>query len=449
MDKNMNESMQNIEKEKIVIGCCLNDSTFVKTAMALGLQSECFADPICKTVYATMENMMRECVGIDIMTVSARLKNYFEFLATCADQAASYSVLFDANVMDLIKLAAARDTYGKLTKLCVALQDNPLDTASHLRAIEAAAKKFSQTVTGHGMATAKEAIKAYIDMISSDAKFEFLPLMRGLRKPIFHRGESIVLAADTGAGKTALAVGAVNLMLDQGLSVLYCCCESSKAEILGRIASARCDIDHKRFLNRMATQTEWELHYKAIQELDKYDKTLAFHCLGDGVKLTPSAIEASMKRLLERAGRVDVVVIDFLQQFHDDYVKPGTSKNDEMESVMKKFHDMFHSNGASGLILAQYHRSGQVDARKAQEPQLNWLRDCGEIENLAHLVLHIALDEPLQKGQLMKDGKFSLVCNQKARNVDPFRIPIRRTGATYEVDTSRNASDEDVPAVDF
>ena len=442
----MSESMKNVEKEKIVIGCCLNDSTCVKTAISLGLQAKCFADPICKTVFATMENMIREYVGIDIMTVSARLKNYFDFLADCSNQAASFSVLFEANAMDLVKLSAVREAFDKITKLGLAMQDKPLDIANHMRTIEAAAKKFTQTVTGHGMGTAEEAIKAYVDMISSDEKVEFFPLLRGLRKPIFHRGESIVLAADTCVGKTALAAGAVNMMLDHGLSVLYCCCESSMAEILGRIVAARCDIDHKRFLNRIATQSEWEMHNKALQELKSYNKTLAFHCLGDGVKLTPSAIEASMKQSSEKAGRVDVVVIDFLQQFHDDYVRPGTSKNDEMQAVMQKLHDMFHANGTSGLILAQYHRSGQVEARQAKEPQLNWLRDCGEIENLAHLVLHIALDEPLQKGQLMKDGKFSLVCNQKARNIDPFRIPIRRSGATYEVDTSRNASAEDIPS---
>ena len=439
----MSDLMKNVDKEKTVIGCCINDSNCVKTAITLGLKAQCFTDPICQTIFETMENMMRECVGIDIMTVSARLNDYFEFLAECADQAASYAVLFDANAMDLIKLAAVREADDKIKKISIDMHDNPLDIADHVRKLDAVSKKFSQTVTGHGMGTAEEAIEAYVEMITSDVKFEFIPLLRGLNKPLFHRRETLVLAGDTCAGKTAFAAGSVNLMLDQGMSVLYCCCESSMAEILGRIVAARCDVDHKKFLNRVATQAEWERHNIALQQLKAYNKTLAFHCLGDGVKLTPSAIESSMKQLTEKAGRVDVVVIDFLQQFHDDYVKPGTSKTEEMESVMKKLHDLFSNNGASGLVLAQYHRSGQIEARQAKEPQLNWLRDCGEIENLAHVVLHLSLDEPIPKGQMI--GKFSLVCNQKARNINPFRIPLRRTGSTYEVDVSRNASADDIP----
>lgn len=437
----MTETLKNTDKEKIVIGNCLNDDACVKTAIGMGLTSKAFSDNLCQATFETMEKMIRECVKIDMMTVDARLKGYLDFLMDCSNLAASYNVLFDENVSDLIKLAAVREACGKMDKIKAEMQEDPLKTDAYIKKIEAMSKRFSQSVSGHGVADAEDGLKAYVDMITSNVTYQNIPLLRGLKASIFHRGETFVLAADTGAGKTAFAAGAVNLMLDQGLSVLYCCCESSKAEIMGRIVSARCDVDHKKFIKRSASRNELEAHNAAIQQLRKYKSKLFLHCLGDKVKMTPSGVMASAKQLVETAGQVDVIIIDFLQRFHADYVKAGTNKTAETEEVIQGLHDIFMELGAAGLVLCQYHRGGQQAARESSEPQLNWLRDCGEIENLAHAVVHIVVKQ--EKGQ---EKTFELVCNQKARNVEPFRISMRRTGSTFEVDTTKYASDNDIPS---
>lgn len=439
----MTDTLINIDKEKIVIGCCLNDDTCIKTAMTIGLKPKAFTDGYCMSAFETMVQMIHECVKIDILTVSARLQGYFDFLAECANLAVSYTILFDENVSDLMKLAAIRDAYAKIDVIKAEILEKPLDINTHLQKIDGMSKTLSQSALGHGMSNAEDAAREYFDMITSDIAYQNIPLLKGLKKSIFHRGETFVLGADTGKGKTAFAAGAVNLMLDQGFSVLYCCAESSKAEIMGRLVSARCDINHKRFIDRAATQAEWQAHNLALQELAGYKKKLGFHCLEDGIKMTPRGVASSIKQLTETAGHVDVVVIDYLQRFHANYVKPGTSKTLEITDVIEGLHDIFLTNKTAGLVLCQYQREGQKASRdnNSGAPQLNWLKDCGEIENQAHVVAHIVVK---QKNE--KQFTWELVCNQKARNVDPFRILMRRTGATFEVDTTQYASAEDVPS---
>ena len=103
--------------------------------------------------------------------------------------------------------------------------------------------------------------------------------------------------------------------------------------------------------------------------------------------------------------------------------------------------------GAGLLVLAQYSRQGQEAARGGVEPQLNWLRDCGSIENLAHVVAHLVRHE--ERG---KPTESFLVCNQKHRNCPPFRVPLVWTGASYGMAApSPNADAGDIPdgGVDF
>ena len=183
-------------------------------------------------------------------------------------------------------------------------------------------------------------------------------------------------------------------------------------------------------------------HGKAFEEVMQYGGRLFFHCLGDRLPMTPGAIAGSLKQAEAKAGRVDVVIVDFLQGLRPDVAKRNTTKVIETEEVITALHDMAADAGAGLLVLAQYSRQGQEAARKCEEPQLNWLRDCGSIENLAHVVAHL-VNRPSRDG---KSIECFLVCNQKHRNCPPFCVPLVWTGASYGMAApSPKAGAEDIP----
>jgi len=439
------ESLRNLETEKSIIGNIINLGHLIKTALSVGVTADSFSLPEHAEIFTTMTDMSRERVGIDLMTISARLPKYGVYLAELAALSIT-DAFFGDECEDLKRLEAARTLVDGMEGLKAKVFEKPFDTEKHLQAVDAMRGVFMQTAGGHRMKTLDDASKAYCERLESEHDFKSIPLLRGFDKSVFHRGETFVLGGDTGAGKTAMVAGSVNLMLDVGLSILYVCTESSSDDILARIVAARCGVPHYKIVNRNATKDECERHFAAFRDItSRFGKQLAFHCI-DGSKLTPSGISESVKQLAAKAGAVDVVIIDYLGGVRPDVPIRNGNKTLEVEQIITALHDVFVDAKAAGLVLCQYSRQGQEDARKGAEPQLNWLRDCGSIEALAHTVAHI-VRTPAKDGE---DEKLYLVCNQKHRNTDAFCCPMLWTGATYEVmQSSARVDAGDIPQIDF
>lgn len=432
----MNEQLVNIETENAVLGTCINESEHVKTAMSLGLTSKTFTVKENVTIFKEMTGMVVHRVNIDLVTLSARLPDLTMYIANLATSNFT-GVMFEEQCADLKRLEAARNLAKHNEKLSGDIHSNPFDVDSHIRVMDAMRSEYVQTTAGHKVMMANDAGNALIDRCESKQDYTNIPILKSFRKTVFHKGETFILAADTGSGKTALAAGAVNEMLDAGFSILYVCGESSADDILARIVSARCDVPHYKILNRTANQNEYERFQNAFGYImQKYGKKIAFHCLGNGMKFTPCAIEDSAKQLAMVAGSVDVVIIDYLGCLRPDVPIKTGNKTQEVEQVITDLHDFFDEYKAAGLVLCQYSRQGQVEARKGSEPQLNWLRDCGVIEDAAHVVAHI-VKKP--------EGDMYLVCNQKYRNIQPFCVQLKWTGATYEAIPNSNANADDIP----
>ena len=445
MLKMTEESLRNLETEKSIIGNIVNLGHLIKTALAAGVTSASFSLAEHAEIFATMSDMARERVGIDLMTLSARLPKYGAYLTELAELAIT-DALFGDQCEDLKKLEASRTLVDGMEGLKAKVFEKPFDTEKHQQAVAELQGGFMQIAGGHRMKSLDDALKSYCERLENTRDFKSIPILRGFDKSVFHCGETFVLAGDTGAGKTALVAGSVNLMLDSGLSVLYVCTESSSDDILARIVAARCGVPHYKIINRTATANEHERHLAAMMDMkSRFRKQLAFHCI-DGSKLTPSGISESVKRLALKAGAVDVVIVDYLGGVRPDVPVRNGNKTVEVEQIIMALHDVFVDAKAAGLVLCQYSRQGQEDARKGVEPQLNWLRDCGSIEALAHVVAHI-VTIPEKDG---KQKEFFLVCNQKHRNTEEFCCPLRWTGATYEaMQGSARVDAGDIPQVAF
>ena len=432
----MNEQLINVETENAMLGTCINESERIKTAISLGITSKTFTTKENIAIFKEMMDMISHRVNIDLVTLSGRLPELTVYIANLA--ASNFTgVMFEEQCSDLKRLEAARGLAKGCEKLLRDLNASPFDVDSHIRFQDAMRSAYVQTSAGHKVMMVNEAGTVLLDRMQSKKDYTSIPILKSFDKTVFHKKETFILAADTGSGKTALAAGAVNEMLDAGFSVLYVCGESSADDILARIVSARCGVPHYKILNRIGNMNEFERFQEAFGYImQRYSKKLAFHCLGSGMKFTPCAIMDSAKQLAATAGGVDVVFIDYLGCIRPDVPLKNGNKTQEVEQVINDLHDFFDEYNAAGFVLCQYSRPGQVEARKGSEPQLNWLRDCGVIEDAAHVVAHI-VKKP--------EGDMYLVCNQKYRNIQPFCVQLKWTGATYEAIPNSNANADDIP----
>lgn len=426
MEQYDGNTLVNETLERNLLGCCLMPdgvgAANVMKAMSAGVKPGTFAIKLNGQIFEIMAGLASRREAVDLMTVSARLPAMKDDLAAMMAEAVSDAAADDW-AGDLVRLAAARKLANDTGELLRGLADDPLDTEKHLAFLDGLRGAYSQTAGGHGVKTATEAGRTYLDRLSDNGARKNVPILLGADMHVFNAGELFVLGGDTGAGKTALAAGAVNAMIDAGLSVVYACCESGADEILARIVAARCGVPHYLFMNRDATEEQWKAHNAAFQVIKS--QKLAFHCLGDGLQMTPSGIAASVRRMTAKWGKVDVIVIDFLQGFRPDATRRNGNKTSDVEDLITGLHDLFAEVGAAGLVLCQYSRQGQEAARRGEEPQLNWLRDCGAIENLAHVVAHIVKRN--HGGAKITE----LVCNQKSRNCPPFKRSLAWNGAAY------------------
>lgn len=426
-----------IDLENNLLGSCINDGVaLVKKAMSAGLTPDTFIGQGGENakIFDVMCELANQREDVDAPKLTARLPELMTYIYELAGNAVS-SVLFDEWCRDLKTFEGtrmARYKWGCIDKL---MEENMFDTDAVVRGFDALKSSYVQMIAGHRYMTFDEGFDELYKGFSQKKDFTSIPLLKGFTRGIFRRGETFVIGARTGTGKTAFAAGAANLMIDEGLTVLYVCGESSTRDIVARIVSARCGVPHDRFYERTATRDEWQRFLDASAYIKKTcGGRIGFHCLGDGLSFTANSIEDSAKQLRDVTGSIDVVIIDFLGVMHPNKEVKNGNKVVEVGRTITELHDMFGELGAAGLVLCQYQRQGSDQSKKkdgekeSSEPQLSWLRDSGEIENLAHAVAHIVT----YKDESNRIIDSYLVCNEKHRNIKAFNVRMRWNGGTYE-----------------
>lgn len=202
---------------------------------------------------------------------------------------------------------------------------------------------------------------------------------RGLRK-----GALYILAATTGAGKSALAnCITVNLAIRRNLPVAFFSLEMSRMEIAYRMISLLSGLDHDRLTRGEVRGDEWPRLMEAIGKL----AACPLH-LETEASLTMAALRAKVRKLAKRPEGIGLVVVDYLQLVSAD--RSSESRTREVAEVARGLKQIAMATDVPVLALAQLNR--QVDSRLTGKPFLSDLRESGEIEQAADVVFFIWKD---------------------------------------------------------
>jgi len=241
--------------------------------------------------------------------------------------------------------------------------------------------------------------------------------------PIVSDGRLIVLGARPGIGKTAFAQQLAEQVAKSGGVVLFFSLEMGAPEIFSRTVCCRSGVALPRLERpRELTDEEWSVIAEAIASASDDLSTMI-------VDDTSRTIDAIKVRTREIAATCDaqstglsLIVIDYLQLIQG----AGRSENRTLEvgGITGDLKKMANDYDVPVLALSQLSRA--LEGRPDKHPQMSDLRDSGEIEQHADVVMFLYRDEVYHPdSQLKGTAEVSISKNRSGPIGDTIRLAWR------------------------
>ncbi|MHB8258430.1 MAG: replicative DNA helicase [Acidiferrobacterales bacterium] len=270
------------------------------------------------------------------------------------------------------------------------------------------------------MRLAKEVAAGYIDILEQRFRGEVHHVPTGLADldeiapGALSEGHLIIMAARPGMGKTTLAQQMTEMVAEQNRTALFFSLEMSDYEIAERAFVRRGKVPMRALRSGELTESDWRGVGEAIKGFSPLpliidDKSFS---LPDIIKNARAAAGALEKKGLPKLG---LITIDYLQLI----ASPGAAnRNLEIGTITRGLKMLAKELSTPIMLLSQLNR--EVEHRSDHRPTLADLRESGNIEQDADLVVFIYRDD---------------VYNEDSHDAGTAEILIRknRHGATGKV----------------
>ncbi|MFD1418182.1 replicative DNA helicase [Companilactobacillus keshanensis] len=199
-----------------------------------------------------------------------------------------------------------------------------------------------------------------------------------------HKDELIILAARPGVGKTAFALNlAQNAATKDQATVAIFSLEMGAEQLVNRMICSEGSIDANSLRTGQLDENQWNSLVVAMGSLSR---TNVYIDDTPGVKM--AEIRSKCRRLLKESGKLDLVIIDYLQLIE------GTGQENRQQEVsvisrnLKKLAKELHVP-----IIALSQLSRGVEQRQDKRPMLSDIRESGSIEQDADIVAFLYRDD--------------------------------------------------------
>ncbi|MDY5987310.1 MAG: DnaB-like helicase C-terminal domain-containing protein [Lachnoclostridium sp.] len=250
----------------------------------------------------------------------------------------------------------------------------------------------------------KSAIRSMKDIVRDNRKTHFADIEKkryytGLDKIDnatggLEGGDIVVIAGRPATGKSALSDQIALSMAADGLTVLIYNLEMKETQVYERLISHDSGIDFQRV--RLAKNFLGDEEEKFIRSNDKLE-SMNIHISSNTVSV--GDIQAEVSHM-----DVDCIIVDYLQ-----LVKPNgrrESRTLEVSEIMHSLKAIAMNKNIPVIVLSQLNRN--VDGRADKEPNMGDLRECGDIENDASIIILL--------WNITPDGKYKGIKLDKNRN---------------------------------
>lgn len=217
-------------------------------------------------------------------------------------------------------------------------------------------------------------------------------IMKGARP-----GNLIIIAGKPGTGKTVMGTGLCDkIAVRDGKSALIFSLEMPKKELALRSLAALSGVSKDDLESGQAIKNPNSEDAMRVQAaVDKMVRADVRVC--DKPALTFSRI-CSIARFQHRAKKLDVIVVDYLTLITSDPGAKFQTRSGEIGSFTRGFKALAKELGVPIIVLAQFNRAMEGRGANAR-PQMSDLRDSGEIEQDADIIMLAYRDDKSPHGE--------------------------------------------------
>jgi len=191
-----------------------------------------------------------------------------------------------------------------------------------------------------------------------------------------HPGELIIIAGRPSMGKSALAGNILANTGASGRSALLFTLEMKRDDIVDRIAAGHGRIRYQNIRSGQLREGEWSKITKVMSDLFHWKLTI-----DDTPGVTLRDVRAKAHRMKKEG--LDLIVLDYLQLMTPSNTKD--SRTQAIGEISRGLKQLARELNVPVVLLSQLNRS--VDMRPDKRPVMSDLRDSGEIEQDADVIL--------------------------------------------------------------
>lgn len=383
MDKQM---PNDLTAENALLGSFLIDSD--SHSIIDSVEGEYFFTPTNKTIFEAIRKLKKESKKIDIITVTNEVardntKHWPYLVTTLTSNIASgihaseyyYIILEHYIKREVIRLS------DELTQSSYEHSDlEEIETRifelKKFYETKIANDNFGDTLYNHAFISFENARKRMEDRqnnirVGVNTGLGKLQEITGGWQP----GELIYLAARPSMGKTAMAIFFGKQAAKEGKKVAFFSLEMSAQSITDRAILGETIIDPEKWRNGDINNSHLAL-YEDERERQKRMKFIIF----DTSTLRISDVRMSIKNQ-----NFDLVIIDYIQLMKSNVGDKFQNRNLELGLISHELKAIAKENNIPVIALSQLNR--RLDATASKRPVLSDLRDSGELEQDADLVI--------------------------------------------------------------
>ncbi|MGL5917926.1 MAG: replicative DNA helicase [Cetobacterium sp.] len=352
-----------------------------------------------RIIFEVMQEVYNLGQSIDPIIVMDRLKRKDKFDAI-GGESIFYEIIEEvptaANILTYAKIIKEKATLRKLgdigTKIVEMTYEGYEDVDTILDKAEGMIFKVAESKESKDIISLKEVVTNEFE------RLEQLLQNRGVTTGIstgfkhfdemtsgFHPSDLVVLAARPSMGKTAFALNlALNASMKGGKAVLVFSLEMSSSQLLQRLLAIEAGIGLQKIRNGFLGEDDWGKLGIASGRLASAEINIA-----DVPNVNVLEIR-SIARRLKAAGKLDMIVIDYLQ-----LIKGTSGKSDnrqqEISDISRSLKGIARELDIPIIALSQLSRA--PEQRADRRPMLSDLRESGAIEQDADMVVFLYRDD--------------------------------------------------------
>jgi replicative DNA helicase len=390
-----------IDAEKTILGAILLDNAAHSEA-AEKLEADDFSLDSHKRIYIRMSELMDEQRAVDIVTLSHQLAKFKEvesvggvaYLASLTEGLPRRPV-----IEEYIRIVKDKSLLRKLMMICsaaIARAADQSETALEvLGAAEAGLLEVSEKGVGDGFQSLDQIVAnsfGTIDNLYKQSRevtglatdfYELDRMTSGLQK-----GELIIIAARPSMGKTAFAINmAQNAAVNHGAVVAVFSLEMSKESLLRRMLASQAWVDQRKLQTGFIAREDQEKLQRALNELVESQMFI-----DDTAGISLAEMRAKSRRLRQKAGKIDLIVVDYLQLMSATLPSAGGKKYEnrvqEVAAISRGLKALAKELDVPVVALSQLSRASEKRGDD-KRPLLSDLRESGSIEQDADVVAFI------------------------------------------------------------